>query len=320
MNLYRSASSDLDRVSIKQALFTAAEMPVQSNFSGELLARILNDSANVVDFLREFATSDSYEITQETEDKLLWLHRRNIGVRNDKKADASVHTAADRLDESISAFRMVADANTGFTTYKILVGYNSVFPPMWDDENFDIAEAAAYRNERIDELVTQVNETNADEWLAILQRCAQTKSDDLATFPSFGEFLQKLGRSKPTIVIRFLDKLGDRLTGFLGIMLSGLAESGLPSIVNEKIQAWLKEDRFLPQIAHYCRLAPELDPAILKQVLDAGIRLGDDDVVAHILAAARLLSYERDRVLRSARRRQRSSRRNRPYRSKRHCT
>jgi hypothetical protein len=39
---------------------------------------------------------------------------------------------------------------------------------MWDDENFDIDEATAYRNERIDELVTQVDEVNADEWLAIL--------------------------------------------------------------------------------------------------------------------------------------------------------
>jgi hypothetical protein len=121
---------------------------------------------------------------------------------------------------------------------------------MWDDENFDIDEATAYRNERIDELVTQVDEVNADEWLAILQRCARTKSDELATFPTFGEFLQKLGRSKPAIVIRFLDKLGEHPTGFLGVSLSGLTESSQPSVVNEKIRAWLKEDRFLPQIAH----------------------------------------------------------------------
>jgi hypothetical protein len=35
------------------------------------------------------------------------------------------------LSESIASFRTVVDANKRFTIYKTLVGYDSVFPPMW---------------------------------------------------------------------------------------------------------------------------------------------------------------------------------------------
>src|SRR6266404_3943059 len=97
---------------------------------------------------------------------------------------------------------------------------------------------------------------NADEWFAIIQRCAKTDSSDSATFPSLGLFLQKLGRAQPLIVLRFIEKLDERLAGFLGIMLSGLAESDSHAEASAKILQWVSEDRYLNQIAHYFRFAP----------------------------------------------------------------
>jgi hypothetical protein len=109
--------------------------------------------------------------------------------------------------------------------YKTLVGHESVFPPAWDVPDLDLRGEVDYRKERIKELVAEVNDENAKDWLATLQRCAATESDDLATFPSLGEFLQKLSEAKPQIVLGFIDRLGGRLTGFLGVILSGLAKS-----------------------------------------------------------------------------------------------
>ena len=62
--------------------------------------------------------------------------------------------------------------------YKTLVGFESVFPPAWDDPNFDLEGEDAYREQRIDELVADVTRQNAEEWFAMLQRCAQTESND----------------------------------------------------------------------------------------------------------------------------------------------
>ena len=284
MELYRSARSIDEKRRTEIAMFEATAAPTSANYSAELLINILNDSARIVEFCREIAATEDYEIIQRTEDRLLWLHRRNLGILNDPKMNAETLAAARRLNDSITSFRTVCDANKRFTVYKTLVGYDSVFPPMWESEDFDFTEADTYRKERIDELVAEVNEGNADEWFAIIQRCAQTESNDHATFPSFGLFLQKLSRAQPRIVLGFIEKLDDRLTGFLGVMLAGLAESDRRAEVNAKIAVWLSEDRYLLQIAHYFRFTPQLDNVILKKVLEAGIRLKSDDIVAQVLA------------------------------------
>ncbi len=284
MELYRSAASIDERQRTENAMFEATAAPMSANYSAVLLVNILNDSARVVDFCREVASTDAYEVIQRTEYRLLWLHRRNRGILNDTKATAETLAAAGRLSESIGSFRTVVDANKGFTIYKTLVGYDSVFPPMWENEDFDVVEMDAYRKDRIDELVAEVNEGNADEWFAIIQRCAQTDSTDLATFPSFGLFLQKLSTAQPLIVLGFIEKLDDRLTGFLGVMLTGLAQSDRRAVVDQRISQWLAEDKYLIQIAHYFRFAAQLDNAVLTKVLEAGIRLKSDDIVAQVLA------------------------------------
>jgi ppGpp synthetase/RelA/SpoT-type nucleotidyltranferase len=283
-SLYRSAQSDVEKRNTEITIFEATALPTSANFSNELLVTVLNDSVQAVDFCSEIASTEAYEILQKAENRLLWLHRRTQQILNDPKMDAATLAAAERLSESIRSFRDVADANMRFVIYKTLVGYDSVFPPMWEDENYDIVAEDAFRKGRIDELVAEVNEGNAAEWFAICQRCAQTDSSDAATFPSFGLFLQKLGRAKPLIVLRFIEKLDERLAGFLGIMLSGLAESDSHAEVAAKIVQWVSEDRYLNQVAHYFRFAPQLDNAVLSKVLDAGIRLKSDEIAGQVLA------------------------------------
>jgi hypothetical protein len=142
------------------------------------------------------------------------------------------------------------DVNKGFTIYKTLVGFESIFPPAWDDPNFHYEEEAAYREQRVGEFVAEVNEANADGWFAIIQRCAQTESDDLATFPVFGRFLQKLSQAKPQIVLGFIDRLDERLSGFLGVILSGLAQIDPRADLDAKIAEWLAEEKHLVEMAH----------------------------------------------------------------------
>jgi hypothetical protein len=284
MQLYRSASSDGERMKIKSALFAATELPYSAKYDKVLLICVLNDSARIVEFFQEVvASSDAYELIQTIEHQFLWLRRRTIGILN-SETDATVLAAAEHLSARILSFRDVVDAIRTFVIYNTLVGFESVFPPMWEDHEFDYTETEAYRNERIDELVAEIEWKNADEWFGIIQRCARTESNDMATFPNFGQFLQKLARTKPAIMLGYIDRLDDRLAHFLGVMLSGLAESDRAGAVDDKIAQWLTEDRHLSQIAHYFQFASTLNADTLQKVLQAGIRLKNDDVVAQVLA------------------------------------
>ena len=103
-------------------------------------------------------------------------------------------------------------------------------------------------------------------------------------FPKFGEFLRKLSRAQPAVVLGYIEKLDEKLTGFLGVMLAGLEESDRVAEMNSKISEWLSRDKYLVQIAHYFRFAVKLDTAILLKILEAGIRLKSDDIVSQVLA------------------------------------
>lgn len=283
--LYRTASSEGEKRRTTLALFEATRTPGGSTYSDELLVGILENSRAIVDFFCEIAPTESYEILQTLEHTLLWLYRRNQGIASVPGASADVAKARDALNESILRFRDAANAIKGFTIYKILVGFESVFPPAWDDSNFRHEEEQAYREQRIDEFVAEGNDANAEEWFAIIQRCAQTESDDLATFPSFGQFLQKLSRSRPCIVLGFIDRLDERLTGFLGVMLSGLAQSDRRAELDAKIAEWLTQEKHLVEMAHYVQFAPEFDAVLLKTILELGIQRKEDLVVAQVMSA-----------------------------------
>ena len=285
MELYRTASSEAEKRRTETTLFEATRTPNGSAYSNELLVCILENSAPIVDFFAALAPTESYEILQAIEYKLLWMYRRNQGIPGTTGADAAAAKARDALNASILKFRDVADANRGFTIYKTLVGFESVFPPAWDDQNFHYEEEAAYREQRIGEFVAQVNEQNAEEWFAVVQRCAQTESDDLATFPVFGQFLQKLSQAKPQIVVGFIDRLDERLSGFLGVMLSGLAQSDRRADLDAKIAEWLAQEKHLVEMAHYVQLAPKFDPALLRKILALGIKREEDPVLVQVMSA-----------------------------------
>jgi ppGpp synthetase/RelA/SpoT-type nucleotidyltranferase len=199
--LYRTASSDAEKQRTEAALFEATRTPGTSGYSADLLACILRNSATVVDFFAAVAPTDPYEILQAVERKVLWLHQRNQDIGGVMGADPAVLKARETLDASILKFRKALDANKGFAIYKTLVGFESVFPAAWDDPNFQYEQEADYREQRIGEFVEQIDKANAEEWFAIIERCAQTESNDLATFPVFGQFLQRLSRAKPKVVL-----------------------------------------------------------------------------------------------------------------------
>lgn len=144
---------------------------------------------------------------------------RTRAIRSQDVFWNSLPSGPHRVTSSIIAFRDLINSAQGFKVYKTLVGFQSVFPPAWEDETFDIHVEEQYRSERISELVDSINAENSGEWLSILTRCAQTESDDLATFPSFGRFLEKFGKNKPEILFGYLDRLDARLAGFLPSML-----------------------------------------------------------------------------------------------------
>lgn len=277
--LFRAATDDVERRKVKQALLDATRFPQRGGAESALRLTILENSARVARFFASVAHTLSHELVQTLEQSFLWLYRHTRLPANAPAEDAPIAAARRAFIEAIFAFRDCINADRDFVVYKTLVGFESVFPPEWEGDPMDHAAEEAYRNERIGELVVGVDATNADAWLGMLQRCASTKANDLATFPSFGRFLEELARTKPDIVESYFDRLGDDLANFLPAMLRGLEATTRWPATKAQIDQWVSQRRYLSQILWHQRFTDKIDVSVIKQALALAVEDGNDRAV-----------------------------------------
>ncbi len=286
--LFRSASNDTERRKVKHILLDATRFPQRGGGQSALRLTVLENSARVARFFVSMADTLSHELVQSLEQSFLWLYRHTRLPDDAPAEDAPIAAARREFIEAIFAFRDRINANRDFVVYKTLVGFESVFPPEWEGDPMDPAAEDAYRNERISELVAEIDATNEDAWLKTLQRCASTKSNDLATFPSFGRFLEELARTKPEVVETYFDRLGDDLANFLPAMLRGMEVASRWFAAKARIDQWVSKRRYLSQILWHQRFTDKVDVDLIKRALALAVEDANDRAVmnaAEICAA-----------------------------------
>ena len=285
-SLFLAANSDRARKVVFSAMHAATRFPSAGSLSDELHEMILADSSDLVTFLTENAWIISFEQTQHVEHQFLWLFRHNRETTTSRPTSEQISMARGKLRNAIFRFRDTVNANVDYVTYKTLVGYESVFEPAWSEDGFDIEGEQEYRSQKIDTLVASVSEDNADQWYARLVRCAETESNDLATFPSFGTFLERLGSTRPKILFAYLKKENSRFMGFLTSILRGLEEGPMAKSASALIQKWVKAGKFLPEISWYFRVGKLVDLTFAKQTLDVAFSINDRNTILTMIAVA----------------------------------
>jgi hypothetical protein len=148
----------------------------------------------------------------------------------------------------------------------------------------DIEGPQAYRAARIAEYVASVTNDTADEWYEVIERCAAVRSNDMATFPSFAEFLKQLAARSPDIVLAYL-KRGAALTAFLPAVLAGLAASSNPSIATDIMEEWIAQEQHLAAIARHVRLTKGASPDLLRKVGEKALALKEPVTIIEVIAA-----------------------------------
>lgn len=286
--MFQLSRNDEERHWVIQTLTEATRTPNRGNYPDELLRIVLSNTLDIVGFYSSQAKSLSFELLQKMEHDFLWVYRRNQEMPADAQRDPAIRDIKQKLTNEILAFRDQINQDEGFVTYKTLVGFESVFPPAWDNPDFEVSAEQTYRDGEIQRLAEGVDERNADRWYGIIRRCAQTKSNDLATFPSFGKFLERLATKKPAIALRYLDDIDRDLEPFIPAVLSGLEVSAAEA-VKAKIAAWVADKRCLQRILWYYRFSPSVDIAAVKRAAVVAMEAGEERAVsiAVEVAAAR---------------------------------
>lgn len=280
------AETDDQRRSVLQALEAGTRLPYQGGYSNTLQCIVLDDIRAVIEFQTEIAPALSLESLRKTE---VWVHRNYWNYANLPERmgdDPELVAARTRIKDAALAFRDLANAMLDFVIYKTLIGYDSVLAPAWHDEAFRFVLPTEYRAKKIDELVASVDEASADLWFDRISRYARTESDDLATFPEFAKFLERLAEAEPAIALEYFDLIEAPLARFLPNMLSGLMRSAERANGLAQIDAWLDAGQHIEQVAWHLRFADPFCQGLLRRTLDSAIQHYNAIAVGNTLLAA----------------------------------
>ncbi len=276
--LYAEADDDGGRQVVFNAMLEATRTPSAGACSDELRKVVLADQTSIVQFFTERASAESFELLQHVEYTFWWMYRRSKTPPAEPSGILATHS--DDLNAAILRFRDVANARQDFVIHKTLVGFEGVFPVHWQQEDSDHRAGEEHRTQAIEGFVADIGEANADKWLNIIKRCASTKSNDLATFPTFINFLKRLSVTKPEFALRYLRAAHEDLMNFLPAFLEGLDDSTARLETRAVVREWIAEGHYLRQIARRFRLAREVDADDIRAL--SAKALASKDVVAVI--------------------------------------
>jgi ppGpp synthetase/RelA/SpoT-type nucleotidyltranferase len=278
--------SETIKHSILLAINGASRLPYQADYSNELCETVLKDTLRIVELYGPRIRELPFEFRETLENHLRDEYERAKQVNSMDRFGEVARVTAGELASAIIELRDQINADDDFVIYKTLVGYESVFPPQWDDPEFLFAQVEEYRRERAYEFIEAIDTANIELWRARISRCAATQSNDLATFPTFGEFLTRLSAQKPDMAMVVLATNDPNLTRFLPAILLGLSQSGDQERYTMLVEACRQEPTRHLALARHFRFARPETIAPVVDLLKRAIANADASVVIELVVGA----------------------------------
>ena len=283
--MYDKSQSDAEKGQVFFALIEATRLPIRG-YSNELCAAVLGNTNMIVQLFTQRANTFQYDLLEHVEDEFLFQYRRARGILLDEQDRFGCKEIAENLIRSILAFRDQVNMDDQYIRYKTLVGFKSVFPSHWVDDEFDYEKIIKYRKQQAMKYIGAISEANEDEWYLFIEKCAATRSNDMATFPVFGEFLYDLAKDKPAIAIRFLERANSDVLDFLPSFLNGLFDSLATQEYQAMIRGLLREGKYLSALASHYRKTGSVSLDSIKELLSKAITACDDIAAIECLILA----------------------------------
>lgn len=284
--LFVTTNTDPERLAILQALWVATQVPYQGGYGDDAQQLVMTNAAEILGFHTTQLPELSLELKQSCE---TWVHRLYhiyVELPPDMRSKPQLVEAQASLVAAALRFKKVADSDPEFGIFKLLVGYNSVFPPAWDDRHFQYTGAEEYRHSRFPDLIASVTEETEEAWFQRLDRFSRVDASDLATFPAFGKFLSQLAEAKPAIVLDYLARVEGPLKNFLPEMLNGVLRTAMRPQALALADQWLVDGLNLPLLAWQQRIADPFDEGTLQRILRRAMETGDMHAVSVACTAA----------------------------------
>lgn len=266
VSLYDVSTTDKDQLQLIATLSTAASTPIQSNYSDALLTDILDSAAKVLEFFTLKVPASTFEVKKSLEVHAWRMLRTLKTAQLENDSDGTFKILQQKLVTLASEIRDRLSADDEYVVFKTFVSLDSVYPPAWDDLNYDYRRDQTWREQKCDEFLSCLTTESADAWWNRIVRCASSASNDGAAFIGLQYFLTQLSEKHPKVVLDRLDGLEDPVAVFLPTILPELWRSSLSNELKPKLLKWAKAGRYLVSVARLYRFVKTADLTTMTQV------------------------------------------------------
>lgn len=281
--LQASATSDAWRNSWS-ALWTGARSAGRKDLDASLASDQMKLIVDLCTVVKGSAGRIPFDVRQQIEEDLYWGYRHLGGRAGGQPVDAGVTDKAAAL-EALVACRDVLNADIGFVTYKTLVGFRTVFVAEWN-QTIDVRDKEKLRTEEIGKLAAAVTAETLPEWVRIAVTCAETQSNDMATFPPLIQFFKAVCGRAPELGLRMLLDGGKALEGFAPAFFPELLQSKAREAALASMASWVGEGRSLRALGRALLLAGEPLPDLISGAATRAVAAADMAACCEVSLAA----------------------------------
>lgn len=281
--LYALAKNIGQKKAVLNAMNTATRIPHMGDYGDDVRAMIIEDIITVAEFMKGVAVSDDMQIMQKVEHDAYWMLYHK-GALNE-----SIRKIALEIRDALYA-------DEEYRKFRILIGFESIFHD-WEKrgkESEDFDREREFRQAEALKLAETVNADSYDEWKDRIIRYASIESNDMATFPYFGKFLEHLGKTSPTLALKLLSETSDQLEGFIVAILCGVSETARKGEAYSLIEDWCNKGKYLFSLARFFEFSPEVNEELLKKMLDKAMACNDLNALNQIISSFSA-QYSQDR-------------------------
>ncbi|MEQ1704749.1 MAG: hypothetical protein ABL867_02100 [Rickettsiales bacterium] len=271
-SLYHQAESLEGKRRILGVMQVAAGTPHMGKYGNDILEMVAGNIVTILEFMKEIAPSEDMQMMQKIEHDAYWHYYR-------------MGDADPRIQKVAFEIRDLLLAHDEYKIFRILIGFESIFRE-WKttkQDHDEIEEERQYREKTSIELAQSITEEDYDAWKKRILHYASIKSNDMATFPYFGKFLEAFGRHSPDLALKLVRENVNELNGFIVALLCGAALTDKEKAY-DVIRPWVAEGKQLFYVLRFFEFSDDLDEILLKQIFDKATVQKDSAAMNQIIA------------------------------------
>ncbi len=251
-----------------ECLFSVARIPQRGDTSLEVYAMIYSDLAYVIDHLTRIAPKASLNSRLDLESRLYltWTWKKPLSEQ--LESSPIVVEAHSRYIKNTILLRDSLNTDGEFVAFKTMVGYQAVFPEMWNKNSLDYERDQAILLEEQEKLAASINLTNWSQWKPRLKIAAESKSDNLETLPPFTHFLSLLCNHQPNLVLDLLRDRKTMPTWTISPTASLLLKTNLQQDVETLLNDWLDAELYIQEIAYVISSSNSLQASTVSKTVE----------------------------------------------------